>query len=130
MLDTRKICVLIDDDEDDQLIFETVLNMHFTNYQFKPFSNFESAKLFILSNPNSIEALFIDLNMPKSNGIDCLNFLRKQAEFKAKPIIIYSTSNNPDDARNCLMNGATDFMTKPSRINVLVEKLGGYLNKQ
>ncbi|WP_107037735.1 response regulator [Brumimicrobium mesophilum] len=127
MLNHSKICVLIDDDEDDQLIFKTVMNMHFKDYQFKSFSNFENATAYILNNHEEIEALFIDLNMPKSNGIDCLNFLRKQSTYKDKPIIIYSTSNNPDDAKKCLIHGATAFMTKPSRVNELVEKLSEHL---
>lgn len=129
MCNPKKTCVLIDDDEDDQLIFETVLNMHFKNYQLQPFSNFEDAKPFILNNYEHIDAIFIDLNMPKSNGIDCLNFLRNQPNFQEKPIIICSTSNNPDDAKKSMANGATDFMTKPSRVNELVERLGEYLER-
>ena len=129
MTNHLRTCVLIDDDEDDQLIFQTVLNMHFPNYQLSAFSSFEKAKPFILSKSKNIDALFIDLNMPKSNGIDCLNFLRSQDEFQDKPIIIYSTSNNPDDAKMCIKNGATAFMTKPSRVNDLVEELNKYLEK-
>jgi CheY-like chemotaxis protein len=127
MLNSKKTCVLIDDDEDDQLIFETVLNMHFLNYKLKPFSNFEDAKYFILKNPECIDAIFIDLNIPKFNGIDCLSYLRNQPEFKSKSIIIYSTSNNPDDSKRCLKSGATAFLTKPSRVNDLVKELGVFL---
>lgn len=129
MLDSKMTCVLIDDDEDDQLIFQTVLNMHFPNYELSAFSSFDNAKSFILKESENIHSIFIDLNMPKYNGVDCLNFLRNQAEFQNKPIIIYSTSNNPDDINRCLKSGATAFMTKPSRVNDLVEELSKYLVK-
>ncbi|RYM33371.1 response regulator [Brumimicrobium glaciale] len=129
MLNSKKTCVLIDDDEDDQLIFQTVLNMHFPKYQLSAFSSFEKAEKFILSESKNIHSIFVDLNMPKYNGIDCLNFLRSQTEFQYKPIIIYSTSSNPDDVNRCLKNGATAFMTKPSRVNELVEELEVYLER-
>lgn len=130
MLYSKKICVLIDDDEDDQMIFRTVINMNYSNYHLEAFSNFENAKSYILENPNCIDALFIDLNMPKFNGIDCLNFLRQQAKYEEKHIIIYTTSNNPDDAKRCLRHGATDFMTKPSSVKDLVSELSKYLIKE
>lgn len=130
MLNSKNTCVLIDDDEDDLLIFRTVLNMHFPNYNLEAFSNFENAKSYILENHDSISALFIDLNMPKFNGIDCLNFLREHSVFKDKPIIIYSTSNNPDDELKCLNNGATDFMTKSSSVKGLVNELSKYLTRE
>ena len=129
MLDSIKNCVLIDDDEDDQLIFQTVLNMHFPKYKLSAFSCFESAEKFILGEAKNIHSIFVDLNMPKYNGIDCLKFLRNKTEFQNKPIIIYSTSNNPDDVNRCLKSGATAFLTKPSRVNDLVKKLEVYLEK-
>lgn len=128
MLDRRKTCIHIDDDEDDQLIFSTVLNMHFKNYELQSFSNCDEAKDFISTNPTTIKAFYIDLNMPKSNGIDCLQYLRGKIEFSQTPIIIYSTSNNPEDAKNCIEHGATDFLIKPSRVSEWVKKLSKHLD--
>ncbi|PWH86830.1 response regulator [Brumimicrobium oceani] len=130
MIDSKNICVLIDDDEDDQLIFQTVLQMHFPNYKLSAFSSFDSAKSFILKEYSTIHSIFIDLNMPKFNGLDCLHFLRSQTEFRHKPIIIYSTSNNPDDVNKCLKRGASAFLTKPSRVVDLVAELSKFLEKE
>ncbi|WP_123776109.1 response regulator [Brumimicrobium aurantiacum] len=128
MIDS-KTCVLIDDDKDDQLIFKTVLKQHFPQYSLQTYSSFEQAKPNILAQEAAIDTLFIDLNMPKYNGIDCLNYLRNQEQYKDTPIIIYTTSNNPDDKKRSLQNGATSFLTKPSRIHSLVEELGKYLSE-
>ncbi|HLV43085.1 MAG TPA: response regulator [Brumimicrobium sp.] len=122
-----KFCVLIDDDEDDQLIFKTVLNMHFTDYKLKVFSTFETAKPYLTEHEKEIDSIFIDLNMPKANGIDCLKYLRSFPVFQKTPIIIYSTSKNPDDSRKSLENGATAFISKPSRIEDLVKVLSQWL---
>src|SRR5690554_7767348 len=87
----KNICVLIDDDEDDQLIFETVIHMSFPDYELRLFSRFEEAKPYLTENAHRIGPIFIDLNMPKANGIDCLNFLRSVPDYQDAPIIIYST---------------------------------------
>lgn len=123
----NKICILIDDDEDDQLIFQTVLNMHFSDYQLEVFSNFESAKPYLSDHAQEIGPIFIDLNMPKANGIDCLNYLRSFSTFNVTPIIIYTTSKNPDDIRKSMDQGATAFISKPSRIEELVSTLSNWL---
>lgn len=124
-----KICILIDDDEDDQLIFKTVLNMHFPNYHLEIFSDFETAKNYLSEYASAIEIIFIDLNMPKSNGIDCLKYLRSFPVFKTTPILIYSTSKDPNDLRKSIDNGATAFISKPSRISDLVSALNQWLKK-
>lgn len=124
-----KTCILIDDDEDDLLIFQTVINMHFPKYNLRVFSNFETAKSYLSLLDKEIGPIFIDLNMPKSNGIDCLNYLRSFSLFKNTPIIIYSTSKNPDDSRKSLERGATAFISKPSRLEDLVLALNEWLEK-
>lgn len=123
----NKTCILIDDDEDDQLIFRTVLKMHFPNYKLNVFSNFESAKPYLIKNAEKIDFLFIDLNMPKSNGMDCLDFLRSLPDYTTKPILIYTTSKNPDDSQKSKERGATAFISKPSRIEDLVKELSEWL---
>lgn len=125
----KKICVLIDDDEDDQLIFQTVVNMNFPNYELKIYSSFESAKTYLSDKSKEIGLIFIDLNMPKANGIDCLNYLNSFPIFQTTPIIIYSTSKNPDDSKKSLAHGATAFISKPSRLEDLVEALSQWLKK-
>jgi CheY-like chemotaxis protein len=127
MIKKGKICILIDDDDDDQLIFSTTLNKYFSEYPFMSFSSFSDAEEVLDEQANEIGAIFIDLNMPRVNGKEGLVQLRKNPLYRLKPLIIYSTSNNPDDVKECLKQGATAFITKPSKINTLVSELSNYL---
>lgn len=128
MIKKDKLCILIDDDDDDQLIFSTTVHKHFPLYDLKAFSSFEEARPVLESNYKDIEAVFIDLNMPRLNGKEGLELLRRDPNYERKKLIIYSTSNNPDDVNECLKVGATAFITKPSRINALVDELSNYLS--
>jgi CheY-like chemotaxis protein len=127
MIGKDKLCILIDDDDDDQLIFSSTVRKHFPSYELKAFSSFEDAKPLLNNNHDKVGAIFIDLNMPKLNGKEGLRILRSDPHFESTPLIIYSTSNNPEDVNECLKVGATAFITKPSRIEALVDELSNYL---
>lgn len=128
MIEKGKFCVLIDDDDDDQLIFSTTLNKHFSEYPFMSFSSFSEAEKALDEHANEIGAVFIDLNMPRVNGKESLIQLRNDPTFENTPLIIYSTSNNPDDVNECLKCGATAFITKPSKISTLISELSNYFS--
>lgn len=122
-------CFLIDDDDDDQLIFETTVKKYFSDYKFKGFFDFESAEKYLDSKTLGDELIvFLDLNMPKVNGIEALEKLRNKKETANLKIVIYSTSNNPNDVKTSLNKGADAFITKPSKIEDLVEELKPYLS--
>lgn len=127
MIAKGKFCVLIDDDDDDQLIFSTTIKKHFKEYHFLSFSSFMEAEKTLSEKSDDVGVVFIDLNMPKVNGKEGLVKLRSNPSYKFKPLIIYSTSNNPNDVNECLKKGATAFITKPSKINTLVSELSNYL---
>lgn len=127
MIEKGKICILIDDDDDDQLIFSTTIEKHFKEYDFLSFSSFIEAESTLKKKASEIGVVFIDLNMPRINGKEGLVKLRNDPMYNSKPLIIYSTSNNPDDVQECLKKGATAFITKPSKINTLVSELSNYL---
>jgi CheY-like chemotaxis protein len=47
----------------------------------------------ILSSKNP-QIVFLDINMPTVDGIDCLKIIRGRQEYANLPVIMYSTSNN------------------------------------
>ncbi|HEX8462876.1 MAG TPA: response regulator [Segetibacter sp.] len=69
------------------------------------------------------DLIFLDLNMPKKNGIDCLIEFKKKKKFKSTPVIIYSTSANWEDIDACYRNGCTLYMVKPTSYNDLLNQV-------
>jgi len=125
----KKKCLLIDDDDDDRLIFSSTINKYFPCFDLESFSSFEKGKVVMndSTNQHDISIVFLDLNMPKTNGLTALKEIRSDASKFNLPVVIYSTSNNPDDVNECLKAGATAFITKPSSIDELVQEIGVYL---
>ena len=127
MLEAKPICLLIDDDEDDQLIFETTIHKYFSNYAFigvYAFDDLEEMSVTVdINNLQRIVAIFLDLNMPKTNGIEILKWIKSHPVLNKTPVMIYSTSKNPTDKQLCQQLGAKGFVSKPSKIKDLVREL-------
>lgn len=65
--------------------------------------------------------ILLDINLPDANGIDVLEKLKKSKFYKAIPVVMLSTSDNPADIKKAIDNGANAFVSKPSSFNKLKE---------
>ncbi|MFN8437836.1 MAG: response regulator [Cytophagales bacterium] len=116
--------ILADDDEDDRLFFEDAFNelkmntkvqMYHDGVQLMDYINSEVSRL-----PH---ILFLDLNMPRKNGIECLKEIRSNSDFKNITIAIYSTSSSEADIENTFALGANIYIKKPDNFNELKKVL-------
>ncbi len=117
---TALLCLLIDDDQDDQEIFALALEESGLNTQCI-ISNNATEALERLSQDNTFlpDYIFLDLNMPRINGIQLLTEIKKISYLQHIPVVIYSTSSHPKDKEATLGLGAAAFITKPSDIKEL-----------
>ncbi|MEM9263999.1 MAG: response regulator [Cyanobacteria bacterium P01_F01_bin.13] len=60
----------------------------------------------------------LDLNMTGMNGLDVLKYIRSQPTLSDAPVVIYSSSDNPDDRRRCEEAGANDYVKKSDDLDV------------
>ena len=61
--------------------------------------------------------LFLDLNMPRKNGFECLSEIKLNTELKQLPVIIFSTSFEQEVVNRLYENGAQYFIRKPSEFS-------------
>ena len=67
--------------------------------------------------------IFLDINMPLMDGKQCLKALKSMPEFQEIPVIMYSTSTDTEEIRECYSLGADDFLIKPHSYEKLVNDL-------
>jgi CheY-like chemotaxis protein len=67
--------------------------------------------------------IFLDINMPMMDGKQCLKALKSIPEFESIPVIMYSTSTDTREIRECYRLGAEDFLIKPHSYEKLVNDL-------
>lgn len=67
--------------------------------------------------------ILLDINMPKMNGIEFLKELKTIKEYKNIPVIILTTSKDPDDKIESFDLGIAGYITKPIDYNKFIETL-------
>jgi CheY-like chemotaxis protein len=123
-------CFLIEDDIEDQEIFQTALQQVDQNMGFMTACNGAEGLNKLKEDPSFVpDFIFLDLNMPKINGLQCLTEIRQLDHLKDTKIIMYSTSSDPAMMEASNLLGANDFLIKPDKLGLLINKLSGILEK-
>ncbi|MHA6696203.1 response regulator [Chryseobacterium sp. A301] len=115
---------LADDDEDDRLLFTDAFEELKITTKVKTFN--DGAELMdYLNDENAIlpEILFLDLNMPKKNGLECLGEIKASNRFSDMAVAIYSTSSSEDHIEETFIKGANIYIKKPNDFQVLKKVL-------
>jgi CheY-like chemotaxis protein len=123
-------CFLVDDDKDDQEIFLMALQdidhpitCFFADDGVEAITRFNSDPSFL---PDYI---FIDINMPRMNGMECLEAVKTSNAIKHIPVYMISTSADPAIIARSKAMGAVDFIVKPSSVDLLTSLLAQHFNK-
>lgn len=64
-------------------------------------------------NASQPDLMLLDLNLPKRNGIEVLQFVKSNSNLMHIPVIILSTSSSERDIDQCYENNANCYITKP-----------------
>lgn len=129
MLNTNRIFFIADDDPDDQELFIQALQEIDEFCKCETALNGEEALQKLNSTFLLPDFIFLDLNMPRMNGRECLTGIKKNTALKHVPVIIYSTSANQKDIDETLEQGAAFFLQKPNRFEELSRSLDNIISR-
>lgn len=124
-------CLLVDDDLDDQEIFGMALDnidiaveCHFANDGVHAVQK-------LLNDADFVPCyIFVDINMPRMNGLQCLKEIKKIERINAVPVYMYSTSEDEQTVAEAKRCGAAGIIIKPTSLPSLVEVLKGIINPE
>lgn len=113
--------LLLDDDRDDCEIFEQVLLE--VNPSLQLYCLHKAEALLEAIKTQQPDIIFLDMNMPKINGIECLRMLYKEGICNTIPVVIYSDSENPKEIEIAYKLGATLYFRKQAQMAELVQRI-------
>lgn len=121
--------MLVDDDEDDQLIFLTALREISNTIECNVCNNAERGYE-MLQQPaaGQPDCIFLDLNLPITDGFSFLKHIKSERKYSQIPVIIYSTSSRELDKVKAMELGAFQFMVKPTSFIDLKDQISVMLN--
>lgn len=107
--------LLADDDEDDRLFFSDAFEELKMKTVVKTVNDGEELMKYLSSSENRLpHVLFLDINMPRKNGLECLKEIRSNQELRDLSIAMYSTSSSEKDIEETFIQGANIYINKPS----------------
>ena len=111
---TKKF-LLVDDDMDDTYLFGEVLAEVDASIQFESATNGQEALEHLMKEDQALpDIIFMDLNMPRMDGKQCLFEIKQNERLQHIPVMMYTTSSHSTDIEQSMQLGAVCFITKPS----------------
>ena len=122
-MELRQLNVLLaDDDIDDCLFFKKALTELPLPTQLTTVHNGEELMQILNQETGQLpHVLFLDINMPRKNGFECLAEIKQSDRLKDVPVIMFSTSNSRDAMSNLFKTGADVYIRKPGNFEQLKE---------
>lgn len=112
--------LLADDDEDDRLFFKDAIDTLKVKTLLTILNDGVQLMEYLKSPGNKLpNVVFLDLNMPKKGGMQCLEEIRGDNKLKNLSIAIFSTSSSENDIEETFVKGANIYIKKPSNFKEL-----------
>ena len=114
--------LIVEDNDADVLLVREALKHSGLRFQLTHVLDGEQAILWLRSvgadpTTTSPNLVILDLNIPKRDGWEVLSELRSIGEFRSTPIVILSSSGNPDDQARAENLPAVIYIRKPSTLD-------------
>jgi CheY-like chemotaxis protein len=109
--------LLADDDMDDCIFFKQALKELSPSAKLTIVHDGEQLMEYLsdnLSGKVGTDVLFLDINMPRKNGLECLAEIKRDPKLKDIPVVMFSTSNSWDTINMLFKSGSHVYIHKPS----------------
>lgn len=112
--------LLADDDEEDRLFFKEAFEIIKIKTVVMTVNDGIELMNHLTQNGNVLPSiLFLDLNMPRKSGMECLVEIRSLDHLKEMAVAIYSTSASEQDIEDAFVKGANVYIKKPNDFGTL-----------
>lgn len=117
--------ILADDDHDDCFLFDDALKELGMGVELMLVHDGDQLMTHLSGSPAERlpDVLFLDLNMPRKTGFECLSEIKASDKLKGFPVVIYSTSMEEEAANLLYHTGASLFIRKPNQFSQIKDVL-------
>ena len=119
---SSKSILLVEDDKVDAMTVKRALKEIKVANRLDITNNGEEALAFLKNPENDTPGIILlDLNMPRMNGIEFLEIIKKENDLKRIPVVVLTTSKEDQDKVDSFNLGVSGYMIKPVDYKKFVE---------
>jgi CheY-like chemotaxis protein len=119
-MNSAKLKILLaDDDLDDCFLFKEALAEFHIPVSFTTVNDGQQLMKFLQKEDVLPDILFLDMNMPRKNGFECLEEIKRSEKLKPLSVIIFSTFFDHDIVNMLYQKGAQCYIQKPREFGKL-----------
>jgi CheY-like chemotaxis protein len=117
--------ILADDDADDRYFFREALAAFDPEARLIECEDGDQLMRILesIDSPPPPHIIFLDINMPRMNGMDCLREIRMNKNFAETPVVMVTTSAASRDVDDCFSNGANMYVQKAYSLKEGIDSL-------
>jgi CheY-like chemotaxis protein len=120
--------LVVEDDEDDYILLRRAFRSVANRPALIWLRNGEEAQSSLAESSHDVTAIVSDIKMPRMNGLELLQWLRKHPTRKTTPFFMLSSSDLARDVKQALKEGVQDYQVKPRESRTLVRILAGWVD--
>jgi CheY-like chemotaxis protein len=131
----KPFILIAEDDMDDRFLLEKAFeenggaeNLQFVENGVEVIDYLKSAQNDAALTTPFPRLIILDLNMPKKNGKEVLEEIKGHSLFNKIPVIIYTTTRNETEVKECYELGANTYIVKPISFEAIREVVKAITN--
>jgi CheY-like chemotaxis protein len=113
--------LLIEDDQDDIELLQEALKENNVMADFDILMQGNKIVGWLEESRAVPDVAIMDLNLPKLHGREVLTLIKGHEKYRNVPVMVLTTSSQPEEKEYCLSKGAEEFLTKPSTTEGFME---------
>ena len=120
----KTFILIAEDDADDRFLLQTAFEERGYSDKIEFVHNGVELMQYLENNGSSSDKfpcfILMDLNMPKKDGRQVLEEIKRNPRFKQIPVIVFTTTKNEMEIRRCYELGANTYIVKPISFEALL----------
>ncbi|MDD6236471.1 MAG: EAL domain-containing protein, partial [Clostridiales bacterium] len=120
----KKQILIVEDNELNRAILSEILS---SEYQVLEAENGQVALDILNQYKDSVSLILLDVTMPVMDGYTFLNRIMEDPELSLIPVIMTPQTDNEVDEIMALSHGATDFVPKPYRPQIILHRIASLI---
>ena len=136
-MDEIPLVLVVEDDQDHATLIRAAFKSQDVRFPFRVFGDGQEAIDYLCGEPpfedrtrNPLPAVIIlDLKLPRVSGFEVLEWLQGKPRLQDIPVLVFTSSSNPEDAERAYSLGAQAYCQKPADFTILVSAIEGLVGR-